>query len=163
MRTLPITISILLLASTARADAISPFDGECPPGSQKGVVSHSEACIPLACQSDAQCGAGASCQTICVCNAERELTSDGRVVYPEPIRRVVEVGPCDVRGQCVEGEAAQRKQCEPNEATDAFDRMSHRWTGRPYVHASGCSVSRSPATSVGAWVIAALVLVRRRR
>ncbi len=168
MRSVWITLLLLGLASSARADAIVPFEGECPPGLQRAIVGHAEACAPIGCEDDRACGPGASCQSLCVCRAEREFTSDGRVMYPQPIRRVVEVGLCDAAGRCAEGDVAHRKQCEPNDATAAFDRARHAWTGRPY-EPSGCSIALGSRSS-GAWLsllaislLAISIVVRRRR
>lgn len=130
-------VALLLLApATASADAIMRFDGECFPGSRRGIEHHSEACIPIACQGDGECGDGARCETLCVCRAEREFRSNGRVVYPEPRRMVVEVGLCDASGACAEGDVSSRRQCEPTEDTPAFDRRMHRWTRQPHVASS---------------------------
>lgn len=124
---------LLVLPAAARADAIMPFDGACFPGSRRGISNHAEACIPLECQADADCGEGARCQTLCTCRAEREFRGEGRVIYPEPVTRVVEIGFCDAAGACAEGEVSERRQCEPTADTPAFDRGTHRWTGQPHV------------------------------
>ncbi|MBX3268778.1 MAG: hypothetical protein KF729_00870 [Sandaracinaceae bacterium] len=123
---LVLTLVGLALPCAARADAIMPFDGECFPGSRRGISGHAEACIPIACASDAECGDGARCATLCVCRAEREVQEHR--FEPEPVRRVVEIGLCDGSGGCAEGEVASRRQCEPVEDTPAFDRTSRRWT-----------------------------------
>jgi uncharacterized protein (TIGR03382 family) len=139
---------LLALPTFAHADAIMPFDGECPPGSEIGISNHAEACIPKQCESDGDCGSGASCATLCVCRAEREFTSDGRVVYPEPVRRVVEVSLCSDDGACAEGDVASRKQCEPDDDTPAWDRASHRWTAQPH-RATGCAGCDASGTGAG--------------
>lgn len=133
-----VLLALLVLApAAARADAIMPFDGACFPGARRGISNHAEACIPIECQSDADCGDGARCQTLCTCRAEREFRGEGRVIYPEPVTRVVEVGFCDPDGRCAEGDRSDRRQCEPVDDTPAFDRASHRWTGQPHVASSG--------------------------
>jgi len=134
-----VLLILLTVPAYASADAIMPFEGECFPGSRRGMSNHAEACIPIVCEQDAACGEGASCVTLCVCRAEREFTSNGRVVYDEPRREVVEVGLCDEQGACAEGDTAERRQCEPNLDTPAFDRDAHRWTGQS--HPSGAGVS----------------------
>jgi len=134
---------VCALAATpvASADAIMPFDGECFPGSRRAISNHAEACIPNECASDDDCGDDAHCETLCVCRAERTFTNDGRVVYAEPRTEVVEVGLCDAQGACAEGDVAERRQCEPDADTPAFDRERHRWTGETHVASSGGSPS----------------------
>lgn len=124
---------VLLAPASASADAIMPFDGDCFPGSRRGISNHAEACIPIVCESDGECGEGARCRTLCTCSAEREFRSNGRIVYPEPVRRVVEIGFCDAAGACAEGTVGSRRQCEPTADTPAFDRAAHRWTGQTHV------------------------------
>jgi hypothetical protein len=157
---------LLVVPVLAHADAIIPFEGECPPGSAIGISNHAEACIPKQCESDGDCGSGATCVTLCVCRAEREFTSDGRVVYPEPVRRVVEIGLCAADGTCVEGDVSSRKQCEPEDDTPAWDRASHRWTAQPH-RSTGCAGCDASGGGVGVVLalgaIAALSIAGRSR
>jgi MYXO-CTERM domain-containing protein len=44
----------------------------------------------------------------------------------------VEIGFCDTAGACAEGTVGSRRQCEPIADTPAFDRATHRWTGRTH-------------------------------
>lgn len=138
-------VCALAAAPVASADAITLYDGECFPGSRMGVSNHSGACIPIACQSDADCGDGAHCEALCVCRAERTFEYDGRVMLDEPVTRVVEVGLCDAQGACAEGDVAERRQCEPDEDTPAFDREQHRWTGEPHVASGSCASCSVPS------------------
>jgi len=143
----------------ASADAVMPFDGECFPGSRRGVHNHSEACIPIACESDGDCGDDAHCETLCVCRAERTFTNDGRVVFDEPRTEVVEIGLCDAQGACREGDVAERRQCEPDEDTPAFDRERHRWTRESHVATGSCASCAVPAGAPVGTPMAALVAV----
>lgn len=166
MRAILVAVLVLGVASVASADAIMPYEGECPPGLEKQIVSHSEACVPIDCTSGTSCPSGSSCQTLCVCRADREFTSDGRVIYSEPQHRVVEVGFCDDSGACAEGEVAERRECEPDGATDSFDPAEHRWTRAPY-H-GGCGGCASAGASGGAprglfFTLALLALLARAR
>ena len=166
MRALLVIVAVTSVTGIAAADAIMPFEGECPPGLELGISGHAEACIPIDCGAGRSCPLGSSCQTLCVCRAEREFTNDGRVVYDEPRRMVVEVGLCDASGACAEGDAAERRQCEPNGATPAFDRPAHRWTGEP--HEGGCAGCAVPGPRPGAplgvaAVLALIAFMRRRR
>lgn len=167
MRELLVALVITSATGVAAADAIMPYEGECPPGLELGITGHAEACIPIQCGAGRSCPSGSRCQTLCVCRAEREFTGDGRVVYDEPRRAVVEVGLCDASGACAEGEVAQRRQCEPSGATEAFDRGTHRWTGEPYTGGgcAGCAVpGPRPGAPLGiAALLALLAIVRSRR
>ncbi len=181
---------VLLAPASASADAIMPFDGECFPGSRRGISNHAEACIPIVCESDGDCGEGARCQTLCTCSAERQFQSDGRIVYPEPVTRVVEIGFCDAAGACAEGTVGSRKQCEPTASTPAFDGSTHRWTGRTHEGGglfgggdddegedesspgeatpsggacAGCAVPRGGAPGALVLALAGVALVSRRR
>jgi uncharacterized protein (TIGR03382 family) len=154
---------VLLVPALAYADAIMPFEGECPPGSEIGVSNHSEACIPKRCEDDGACGAGATCVTLCTCRAEREFTSDGRIVYPEPVRREVEVSLCSPEGACAEGTVSSRKQCEPEDDTPAWDRAAHRWTAQPH-RSTGCAGCDASGGGAGlALAFLALVAFALRR
>lgn len=144
-----IVLLLILPAAVAQADAIMPFDGECPPGLRVGVRNHSEACIPRTCVADTDCGAGASCVTLCTCRAPREFRSRGRRLLPEPVTEVVEVGLCDASGACDEGEVAERKQCEPDAATPAFDPRRHVWTGESHPTSPPAEAPGSQPTTEG--------------
>ena len=160
MRTLILAvIAALAIPAAAEADVILPFVGDCPPGARLGIASHAEACIPQTCTEDVDCDDGAFCQTLCTCMAEREVRDNGRLVLPEPMLVVMEVGLCDAAGECAEGTVSQRRQCEPVEQTPAFDRSSHRWTGEPHPQSSclGCATS-SQRGGVGALLAVMLVL-----
>lgn len=165
MRVLLVVVAITSVTAVAAADAIMPFEGECPPGLERGIRDHSEACIPLVCGDGRRCPMGSSCQTLCVCRAEREFTNDGRVVYDEPRRMVVEVGLCDASGACDEGDVGVRRQCEPGSATPAFDPRAHRWTGEPHTGGcAGCAVPGPRASAPPAFIVLlALLALRRRR
>lgn len=156
--------ALLLVPASASADAIIPFEGDCPPGSDKGIIGHAEGCIPRQCESDGDCGMGASCQRLCVCRAEREVHGNGRVFYDEPRMIEVEVGVCDGSGACAEGEASHRSQCEPDSETPAFDPRTHRWTGQPHEGGcAGCAVPRGAGpASVVPGSLALLLWLRRR-
>jgi MYXO-CTERM domain-containing protein len=100
-----------------------------------------------------------------VCRAEREITGDGRVIYAEPQRRVVQIGVCDASGACAEGEVAERRQCEPNGETEAFNPSDHRWTGAPYRGGCGGCASAGARRDVPLGLLAAVALfawTRRR-
>ncbi|UJR82385.1 hypothetical protein [Sandaracinus amylolyticus] len=148
----------------AHADAIMPFDGECPPGLREGISGHAEACIPIACSSDAECGSDAACRDVHECFAPREFTSDGRVVYETPVVRDVVVGACRADRTCAEGECRSRRQCEPTDDTPAWDPRMRRWTGETH-RGSTCSVAHGGGSST--WIalvgLVALVTLRARR
>ncbi|MGE0787713.1 MAG: hypothetical protein AB7S26_18705 [Sandaracinaceae bacterium] len=155
-----------LSPALACADAIEPFDGECPPGTDRGIEHHSEACIPRSCEDDGACGSGASCNTLCTCRAMRTLHSDGRVAYDPPREMEVEIALCRPDGTCADGQVASRKQCEPDDETPAFDRERHRWTRVSHPGGcAGCAVprgSRGGAGVVGLALAVALWRARRR-
>ena len=160
-------VSLFLATSLARADAIEPFEGACPPGLRLGESGHAEVCEAISCTSDAQCGDGAACRPVSECWAPREVSpSDGRLADDLVVRDVV-IGLCAANGTCAEGRCATRRQCEPTASTEAWDSSGHRWTGQPY-HA-GCAIDPS---SPGSWDAGAglaslglglLVVARRRR
>jgi hypothetical protein len=156
-----LAVSLLwLLPALAHADSIDPFPGECPPGSGRGIRDHAEACIPAACAGDRDCGEGASCVALFECWADRPH-SGGRLADSPTVMRPTVIGLCDEGRHCAEGSCSERRQCEPTRDTEAFDRATHGWTGRPYVAPSGCSASR--ASSGGLVVVSAMVLLARRR
>ncbi|MBX7192023.1 MAG: hypothetical protein K1X94_08195 [Sandaracinaceae bacterium] len=166
MRLLGPALVLALTASStlARADAIQPFDGECPPGLEETESHHAEICQPIACTSDAQCGARAACRPIAECWAPREFSpSDGRLA-DDTIMRDQVIGLCRADGTCAEGHCETRRQCEPTVNTEAWDPTGRRWTGEPY--RSGCSVGGRRGAPPAALALAALgllALVRRRR
>lgn len=164
MRRALLVFLMMAWPAAVRADAIMPFEGECPPGTERGIQNHSEACIPMACEDDGDCGSGASCVTYCVCMADREFTNDGRVVYAEPRIMNVQVGLCRDGRECAEGEATDRRQCEPDDETPAFDSAGHRWTGEPHPNAgcAGCAIPRSRGAVPLSLLGLALLLWRRR-
>ena len=110
-----VLVSLLSLASSlAAADAIMPYPGDCPPGAEKRVVNHAEACVPMNCTQTDTCPSGSHCVPLCTCWAEREHY--GRM--PTPIMRDTEIGRCDASGACDEGRVVHRKECQPDtEAT----------------------------------------------
>jgi len=120
--------------ATARADAIRPFEGECPPGLGRAIRNHAEVCVPNPCIHDRDCGAGAVCRGISNCVSERIL---------EPVREgapreSIEVihGPCAEDGTCPTGRCRTIRRCEPTVETPAWDPRERRWTGRPHPVAS---------------------------
>lgn len=152
-------VLLCVLPALARADAIMPFEGECPPGSGRGIRNHAEACIPTACAGDRDCGEGASCVALFECWADRDFY-DGR--RPEPLgTRPTVIGLCDAEHRCAEGECRERRQCEPTGDTPAWDRAGHRWTGETHVAPSGCSVGRAGSGGL-LLLVAALLLAGRR-
>ncbi|WP_157068925.1 MYXO-CTERM sorting domain-containing protein [Sandaracinus amylolyticus] len=146
----------------ARADAIIPFEGECPPGLRIGVSGHAESCVPIACSSDAECGRGAACREVHECFAPRRFTSDGRVIYDTPVMREVVVGSCGGDRTCAEGECRTRRQCEPTDDTPAWDPRMRRWTGE--THRSGtCSVGHGGGSPAWLALVAMVIALRARR
>lgn len=158
MRSLALTVVLVLSwCSLARADAIEPFEGECPPGLDEGISHHAEVCSPRACSTDAQCGAHAACRAIAECWAPRETSpSDGRVADDTVLRDQV-IGLCTPAGTCAEGHCATRRQCEPTVSTEAWDPTSRSWTGMPY-H-SGCAVTPGARGGAAGWLVLGLALV----
>ncbi|HJK93380.1 MAG TPA: hypothetical protein RMH85_18115 [Polyangiaceae bacterium LLY-WYZ-15_(1-7)] len=157
---------VLGAGSQASADAIMTFEGACPPGTEKGIAHHAEACIPRTCTSDSDCGSGASCQELCVCRAPREFRGEGRIVYDEPVTRVVEVGFCDAAGACPEGERGTRRQCEPDEDTPAWNRAGHSWSGQPHPDSGLCAAGgarEAGGTALALLGAGGLLAWRRRR
>lgn len=140
-----LALFLSLAPAAASADVIMPFDGECFPGSQRGIQQHRRACIPLECEADVDCGEGAACETLCTCRAPRTSRSNGRIVYEEPRTEVVEVGFCDRSGGCAEGAVSSRRQCEPVDPTPAYDRERHRWTGESHVPSESAQGQTSPS------------------
>lgn len=174
MRTPPFTLALRLaftlalssmtITSIARADAIMPFEGDCPPGLDRAIASHSEVCRPRACTSDAQCGSGAACREIAECWAPRPFSpSDGREENDEVMRDQV-IGLCAAGNACAEGHCETRRQCEPTERTDAWDPAARRWTAEPYRAPSvGCVASPAHRSWPLAWVAIGAALTARRR
>lgn len=161
MRILLAALALWVVPGAARADAISPFEGECPPGLDRGIAGHAEVCAPRACELDAQCGDGAACREIHECWAEREVSNE-RVEGTH--RAQIVVGACQ-GGRCAEADARchTRRQCEPTGATPAWDATGRRWTGEPHVaHACGCGVGGRPAAPLGL-LGAALAIAALRR
>lgn len=161
MRSALLAIVLFVMPGVARADAIMPYDGACPPGLELGISGHAEACIPRVCTSDAQCGSGAACRALHECWAEREVPHQ-RLAGTE--RRTIVVGACDAQRRCADADATcrTRRRCEPTESTPAWDPATRRWTGVSHP-AGGCSVARSGGAAPLAFLIAgALVLLRRR-
>jgi hypothetical protein len=163
-----LVVALVLTSSVARADAIVPFEGACPPGLRLGESGHAEVCQPMACTTDADCGERAACRPIAECWAPREVSpSDGRVANDMVMRDVV-IGLCAADGTCREGQCSTRRQCEPVASTEAWDPAGHRWTGQPY-HA-GCAATLSPRSAPsGTWTFGLATLglalargVRRR-
>jgi hypothetical protein len=150
---------LCLVPALARADAIEPFEGACPPGSGRGIRHHAEVCVPAACAGDRDCGEGAGCVAVFECWADRP-EEDGRVVLPTPRLVPTVIGVCDAERRCAEGDCRERRQCEPTEDTPAWDRAEHRWTRRPH-EGSGCSVGRGGSGLP--WALAALLLALGRR
>jgi hypothetical protein len=151
---------LCLLPALASADEIPPFEGECPPGSGRGIRDHAEACVPSACAGDGDCGEGARCVAVFECWAER-AEEEAPVVRPTPRLVPMVVGACDAERRCAEGACRERRQCEPSADTPAWDRAAHRWTGEPHVGPSGCSAGRSGGGV--SWSLAVLLVVVGRR
>jgi hypothetical protein len=150
-----VVILLLASASTAHADAIAAFEGECPPGLRLGHANHAEVCEPIACESASDCPSGSACNLIHECWAPRPY-SGGRMRAAE-VRDTV-IGLCATDGTCAEGECLARHQCEPSRQTDAWDPRAHRWTQVPYSRPLfGCATTgRGSALALGALVLAAL-------
>jgi hypothetical protein len=133
MRTLAFSLALWsVTASVARADAITPFEGDCPPGLVVEISGHAEVCAPRACSTDVQCGARAACREIGECWAPREVSPSGGQIFDDMVMRDVPIGLCGAGGSCAEGRCATRRQCEPTIATDAWDPAARRWTAEPY-------------------------------
>jgi hypothetical protein len=155
-----VIVALLCLApALARADSIEPFEGECPPGSGRGLRHHAEVCIPTACGGDRDCGEGARCVPVFECWADRPEES-GREVPATPRLVPTVVATCDADRRCAEGDCRERRQCEPTDDTPAWNRAEHRWTGRPH-EGGGCSVGGRGTGA--AWWLAALMLTLGRR
>lgn len=164
LATLLTLLSALSAPSLALADAIAPFDGECPPGLDRGEQGHAEACIPRACTTDADCGSGAACREIRECWAPRPDYGDGRVDLPEPPIRDTVIGRCAADGSCSEGHCDARRQCEPTAQTDAWDPQNRAWTQVPYSRPLfGCSASGAAGSSIALAVGLAVIVSSRRR
>ncbi len=151
----------LLVPTAARADAILPFEGECPPGLDRGIQGHAEGCFPRVCESDAQCGDGAACREVHECWAEREVSNER---LEGTHRAQIVVGACE-GGRCAEADAtcATRRQCEPTGSTPAWDATERRWTGEAHVaHACGCGVGGRPTVPIGVWATALALAALRR-
>lgn len=149
-----------LAPALAHADAIEPFDGDCPPGLSRAIRNHAEACVPTACAVDRDCGPGATCEAVFECWADRPFTGGRLPASPDDVRPTV-VGACDEGRHCAEGSCSERRQCEPTESTPAWDRAGHRWTETPYVAPpTGCSVGRRGGGGL-LLLVAALLLARR--
>jgi len=162
MRLLVFLVLVALAPSTAFADAIMPFEGECPPGTRRGISGHAESCIPIVCTSDAQCGSDAECVTLCICMAPRPDYGSGRVEVVDPPIVDTEIGFCTPAGGCAEGRADERRQCEPESSTPAF--ANHRWTGESHSN-SGCHAAPDAghASPAAGFALVLLLLATRRR
>lgn len=163
MRPLLFALALSLAPLAARADAIMPFDGECPPGLEHAVRDHAEVCSPAACRTSHDCPRGSSCEVLFQCWAERPVAS-GRLADAEPRKVEMPVGPCAEGHHCSEGVCRERRQCEPTEATAAWDRRERRWTREAYVASCGCSVGahRGALPPLALW-LALCVMLRRSR
>lgn len=177
-----------LAASVARADAIGISTGSCPPGLRHGVVHHSDACTPIDCTTDADCGEGAACHEIVECMVEEtRQTLDGRVVLAEPVRVWIAHGLCDAAHACADGRCQSRHQCEPTSASAAWDPAGQRWTGTfldapeppppsegpppqpstttapsPPSSSSMCAVTRGPTRCSRSWIVLAFAPIAVR-
>ena len=149
-------------ASLARADAIMPFEGGCPPGLRIGISGHAERCLPITCASDGECGRGAVCREVHECFAPRPYHGNGRVYIEEPELRDTVVGACAADRSCAEGTCRTRRQCEPTGATPAWDRGTRRWTGEPHQSAS-CTVAHGARGSATLCVVLAMLALGWRR
>lgn len=161
MRSPILAVLLLVLPAIARADAIDPFPGECPPGLRRGISEHSEVCLPTACEGGAACPSGSECRPISECWAPRPYIG-GREPAPEgggPRLRDRVIGLCASDGRCAEGRCSTRRQCEPTGSTPAWDPAERRWTGQTHV-SSGCSVGGRP--SLVPLALLALALLARR-
>jgi MYXO-CTERM domain-containing protein len=163
---LAVALFVIAVPTIANADAIVPFEGECPPGLVRGMADHAEGCFPRACTSDAECGAGAACREIRECWAPREHWG-GRVRLEQPEMRDTMVGLCARDGTCAEGQCRARRQCEPTAPTPAWSPEQRRWTGQPHPPRGLCSVGVPSSEGDGVLAIAVLALatiaLRRRR
>src|SRR5690349_24619596 len=104
MRGWPRAVVVAMLVGAApaspAADSIDPFPGDCPPGLERGIAGHAEACIPRVCRGNADCGSDATCVSLCTCRAYRAV-SEGRLAGTVP--RELEIGFCAADGTCSEG------------------------------------------------------------
>ena len=79
------------------------------------------------------------------------------------------IGLCDAARHCDDGACRERRQCEPTEATPAWDRGERRWTEANHVEPSSCSARAGSGETGGAiaWaglsVLVASRMLRRRR
>lgn len=170
MRSLLVAVSVLAslgLAAPASADAIMPFDGACPPGLERAIRDHAEVCSPAACRTSHDCPEGSSCATLFECWASRSVSHD-RSADAEPVTMEVPVGPCGDDHHCSEGVCRERRQCEPTDATAAWNRSERRWTREAYVASSGCNAgSRTrhvgASTPLLALLAFGLLTIRRSR
>jgi MYXO-CTERM domain-containing protein len=157
-----VLLAVVMAPTPALADAIAPFDGECPPGLVEGIEGHAEACIPRSCVRDEECGGGAVCRDVPECWAPREWWG-GRVRLETPEMRDTVIGACRADGTCEEGRCVTRRQCEPSGSTPAWDPAVRRWTGQPHPR-SACSVGHGgPRPGALALLGLALALARLRR
>jgi hypothetical protein len=157
-----LVVGPIALPATAHADAIMPFDGACPPGLERAIRNHAEVCSPAACRTGRDCPEGSSCETLFECWAERTV-SGGRRADEEAHVAEIPIGPCAEGRHCGEGVCRERRQCEPTEATPAWNRSERRWTREAYVASSGCSAGAARGgSSAPMLMLLALGLVLRK-
>jgi hypothetical protein len=154
---------LVLLPGAAHADAIMPIDGDCPPGLEKTIRDHAEACVPRSCEDG--CGWGADCNTVPKCFATRPVPVHRFSQETRPARIVV--GLCDAERRCADEDARCRdvRQCEPDDPTPAWNARTHEWTGARHESSGLCAAGRGRGSSLAliAGVIALSVFGRRAR
>jgi hypothetical protein len=150
MRATLVVLVWLASIGVARADAVMPFDGPCPPGLTPSPSHTGGVCTPRQCGPGvrAACPTGSTCRSFGECVAMR--TRSWRTGTYQVEERV---GLCDAQGQCAEGRCNRVHQCEPTAPSRAWDRAAHEWRGR---HAS-------LMTGSGLAIAIALVAARKRR
>lgn len=160
---------LLLLCSTAAADALG-YPDDCTPGSRGEHWGHGGSyCAPHRCTSDADCAPrfpgeqAGTCAEASLCIVDEEVASygggprrsDQPTAPPVPRPRERVTGPCGGLQMCSEGSCEAGRYCLP--PTIAAARES-----------AGCGCSAATRAGAGttlgaALVIAALQLRRRRR
>ena len=146
-------LALLLVPSTAAADAVGPDPTDCPLGTVGTSCHGMEYCRPLSCTSSSDCDAGEICQSRDLC-----ITSGtcGGLMPPDaepPPPRTVVTASCS--GACAEGACESRMVCVPDGTPPG--------TGDG---GCGCRVAGagSPWLGLGAIaLIGALIAARRRR
>lgn len=129
-----VLLMCLCVPAAARADIVVPIE-RCPPGLDRDNTGHGDVCVPRDCRDSSGCGSDARCVSSCECwrfaNSSRATTR----------MTMIRVGQCDAAGRCSDGNPTEVRQCEPVDATPAFDPANHSWTGQEHPSSSFCSAS----------------------